>query len=52
MGSAQIQVDIGDVDDPVDPKTQIEEVCKPKCEAFLKAYEACAERIEGDETGE
>jgi ubiquinol-cytochrome c reductase subunit 6 len=50
--SGYIQVDIGDVDDPVDPKTQIEELCKPKCEAFLKAYEACAERIEGDETGE
>jgi ubiquinol-cytochrome c reductase subunit 6 len=27
-------------------------LCKPKCDAFLKAYEACAERIEGDETGE
>ena len=52
MGGGQIQVDIGDVDDPVDPKLQIEELCKPKCEAFLKAYEACAERIEGDETGE
>ena len=24
----------------------------PKCEKFVKAYEACAERIKGDETGE
>ncbi len=23
----------------------------PKCEKFVKAYEACAERIKGDETG-
>ena len=24
----------------------------PKCEKFVKLYEACAERIKGDETGE
>ena len=47
-----MKVDIGDVEDPVDPKQQIEEQCKPKCEAFEKAYQQCCERIEGDESGE
>jgi ubiquinol-cytochrome c reductase subunit 6 len=52
MSGGNIKVDIGDVDDPVDPKTQIEELCKPKCEAFQKLYDACVERIADDETGE
>ena len=41
-----------DDDEPVDHKPEVEEKCMPKCEKFVKLYEACAERIEGDETGE
>lgn len=36
----------------MDHKPQVEEKCMPKCEKFVAAYEACAERIQGDETGE
>jgi hypothetical protein len=36
----------------VDHKPEVEEKCMPKCEKFVAAYEACAERIQGDETGE
>ena len=36
----------------MDHKPEIEEKCMPKCEKFVAAYEACAERIQGDETGE
>lgn len=39
-------------DEPVDHKPEVEEKCMPKCEKFVAAYEACAERIQGDETGE
>ena len=41
-----------DDDEPVDHKPEVEEKCMPKCEKFVKLYEACAERIKGDETGE
>lgn len=30
----------------------METACAPACEAFVRAYEACATRIESDETGE
>ncbi|CAI5490379.1 unnamed protein product, partial [Closterium sp. Naga37s-1] len=43
--------DVAD-DEPVDPKPEIEEGCRPKCVKQLLAYEACVKRIEGDETGE
>lgn len=36
----------------MDHKPEVEEKCMPKCEKFVAAYEACAERIQGDETGE
>lgn len=39
-------------EDPVDPKIQLEEDCKPQCVKSLLAYQACAERIQSDETGE
>ena len=39
-------------DEPVDHKPIEEEKCKPKCQKFLELYEACVERISGDETGE
>ncbi|OUS46817.1 ubiquinol-cytochrome C reductase hinge domain-containing protein, partial [Ostreococcus tauri] len=39
-------------EDPVDHKLEVETACAPKCEAFVRAYEACATRIESDETGE
>lgn len=39
-------------DEPVDHKPIEEEKCKPKCQKFLELYEACVERIAGDETGE
>ena len=48
MGGGQIQVDIGDVDDPVDPKLQIEDLCKPKCD--LKSSMEQHERREQDST--
>lgn len=44
--------DVEEDDEPVDHKLECEEKCMPKCEKFVKAYEACAERIKGDETGE
>jgi len=46
------RTDVEEDDDPVDHKLECEEKCMPKCEKFVKAYEACAERIKGDETGE
>ena len=33
-------------------KPQLEEECKPRCIKFLAAYEACANRIKNDKTGE
>jgi len=36
----------------VDPKSDIEESCKPSCIKQLLAYQACAKRIKGDTTGE
>jgi len=41
-----------DDEEVIDPKAQIEETCKPKCVKFLMEYEACAERIKKDTTGE
>ena len=38
--------------DAVDHKPLEEMKCMPKCSTFVKAYEACVERIAGDETGE
>ncbi|CAL9098704.1 unnamed protein product, partial [Musa acuminata var. zebrina] len=38
-------------EEPVDPKQYLEETCKPKCVRPLRAYQACVERIKGDETG-
>ena len=34
-------------DEPINPKTQAEESCKPKCIKTWEIYEQCAERIEG-----
>ena len=28
------------VEDPVDHKPEMDEACKPKCNSFIKAYEA------------
>ncbi|GBG72064.1 hypothetical protein CBR_g10999 [Chara braunii] len=39
-------------EEPVDPKAEIEESCKPKCVKQLLQYQACVERVEKDETGE
>jgi len=36
----------------VDHRPHLEEACKPKCQKFIDAYEACATRIEKDATGE
>ncbi|XP_057830893.1 cytochrome b-c1 complex subunit 6-1, mitochondrial [Cryptomeria japonica] len=38
-------------EEPVDPKHEIEESCKPKCVKPLLQYQACVKRIEADETG-
>ncbi|KAL2511919.1 Ubiquinol-cytochrome C reductase hinge protein [Abeliophyllum distichum] len=38
-------------DEPVDPKREFEERCKAPCTRPLKEYQACAKRINGDETG-
>ncbi|KAM0937060.1 putative cytochrome b-c1 complex, subunit 6, ubiquinol-cytochrome C reductase hinge [Dioscorea sansibarensis] len=35
----------------VDPKKYYEDTCKPKCVRPLRAYQACVERVKGDETG-
>ncbi|CEO95754.1 Cytochrome b-c1 complex subunit 6 [Plasmodiophora brassicae] len=35
-----------------DPKPQIDKDCHHHCVQLYKAYEACAKRIEGDESGE
>ena len=50
--SVRRRTDVEEDDEPVDHKPECEEKCMPKCEKFVKAYEACAERIKGDETGE
>ena len=50
--SVRRRTDVEEDDEPVDHKLECEEKCMPKCEKFVKAYEACAERIKGDETGE
>ena len=34
---------------PVDAKPEIEAKCKQGCQQFVKAYEACAERIQKGE---
>lgn len=41
-----------DDEDPVDHRPDLEEACKPKCQKFIEAYEACQTRIEKDATGE
>jgi len=33
-------------DEPVDPRPEIEEKCKPGCAKYWKEYEACAERVQ------
>ncbi|KAH7662246.1 ubiquinol-cytochrome c reductase subunit 6 protein, partial [Dioscorea alata] len=38
-------------EDPIDQKKYLEEICKPKCVRPLRAYQACVERIKGDESG-
>ncbi|KAL6315449.1 hypothetical protein AAG906_000741 [Vitis piasezkii] len=38
-------------EEPVDPKKYLEESCKPKCVRYLRAYEACENRVKEDETG-
>ncbi|KAK3244087.1 hypothetical protein CYMTET_46288 [Cymbomonas tetramitiformis] len=43
---------MSDEEDPECMKPQLEEACKPQCVKALLAYEACAQRIESDETGE
>eukprot|EP00227_Mantoniella_beaufortii_P015883 CAMPEP_0197592196 /NCGR_PEP_ID=MMETSP1326-20131121/14912_1 /TAXON_ID=1155430 /ORGANISM="Genus nov. species nov., Strain RCC2288" /LENGTH=73 /DNA_ID=CAMNT_0043157867 /DNA_START=37 /DNA_END=258 /DNA_ORIENTATION=- len=40
------------LEDPVDHKPEMDEACKPKCNNFIKAYEACGVRIEKDTTGQ
>uniref|UniRef100_A0A061R170 Cytochrome b-c1 complex subunit 6 n=1 Tax=Tetraselmis sp. GSL018 TaxID=582737 RepID=A0A061R170_9CHLO len=39
-------------EDPVCPKPELEEKCKPSCVKALVEYQACVERIEKDTTGE
>lgn len=39
-------------DEPVDPKVELEAKCEPKCTKFLKAYEACSERVQKKGDGE
>ena len=41
-----------DDEDPVDPRPDLEEACKPKCAKFVTAYEGCVGRVEKDTTGE
>lgn len=38
-------------EEPVDPKHEVEESCKPKCVKPLLQYQACVKRIEQDESG-
>ncbi|XP_075501832.1 cytochrome b-c1 complex subunit 6-1, mitochondrial-like [Primulina tabacum] len=38
-------------DEPVDPKRELEDRCKAPCARPLKEYQACAKRIQGDESG-
>ncbi|KAG9141618.1 hypothetical protein Leryth_015311 [Lithospermum erythrorhizon] len=38
-------------EEPVDQKKLMEDRCKPKCVKQLRAYEACVDRIKGDESG-
>eukprot|EP00249_Psilotum_nudum_P006522 c19844_g1_i1 orf=171-386(+) len=40
-----------EADELVDPKPEIEELCKPKCVKQWLEYQACAKRVEEDETG-
>lgn len=35
-----------------DPKPEYEELCKPHCVKQMLQYEACAERIKDDKTGQ
>ncbi|KAJ0983432.1 hypothetical protein J5N97_011687 [Dioscorea zingiberensis] len=37
-------------EEPIDQKKYLEEICKPKCVRPLRAYQACVERIKGDES--
>ncbi|KAI3426882.1 hypothetical protein D9Q98_006828 [Chlorella vulgaris] len=39
-------------EEPVNPQHAVEEACKPQCVKLLLQYEACAERVEKDESGE
>ena len=50
--SWRIRSDIEEEEDPVCPKPEVEEACKPKCINALMEYEACVKRIESDTTGE
>jgi ubiquinol-cytochrome c reductase subunit 6 len=36
----------------VDHRPDLEEACKPQCEKFVAAYDACVGRVEKDTTGE
>ncbi|CAA3032655.1 cytochrome b-c1 complex subunit 6 [Olea europaea subsp. europaea] len=38
-------------DEPIDPKKELEERCKAPCTRPLREYQACAKRIQGDESG-
>ncbi|KAL3538596.1 hypothetical protein ACH5RR_001962 [Cinchona calisaya] len=38
-------------EEPVDPKKQMEDVCKAKCVREWRAYEDCVLRISKDKTG-
>ncbi|WOK96444.1 hypothetical protein Cni_G05151 [Canna indica] len=37
--------------EPIDPKQHLEEASKAKCVRPLHAYQACVDRIKGDDTG-
>jgi len=39
-------------EDPVDPRIEIEEACKPSCTKAWSEYEKCLERMKKDTTGE
>lgn len=43
-------------DEPVDPRIEVEEQCKPQCAKLFSVYTECAERVEqkgeGDCTGQ
>ncbi|KAL4423424.1 hypothetical protein ABPG77_010002 [Micractinium sp. CCAP 211/92] len=39
-------------EEPVNPQIEVEESCKPQCVKAWLEYQACAERVEKDESGE